>query len=271
MGKLGGDSDQDRFVARAQEAMFKNRFHEPPGENVRDITDEGLRRWPADKRLVDIRIRTANELTSQAQTQRAAGDVAEALKLAKLAHELDPHDASAKRLVDQYEGELASVAAPAAAPTLAKPPAKTPPTPAVVPAAPAQPQPPAVTTYALVLDVSAPKPRLGQTVELLARVAPAKGNFDAAAFTIAGPGAPNGIRMPAQNPSAGLYRAGYSFLEAGRYEITFALSADGKPLTAKRVVVVGDPPSTPAAPPPKEPPATPPPTPPTPVPSVKWM
>ena len=45
-GKIGGDADEERFVARATDAMFRNAFHEPPGENVKDITDEGLRRWP---------------------------------------------------------------------------------------------------------------------------------------------------------------------------------------------------------------------------------
>src|SRR5690606_21506830 len=151
-----------------------------------------------ERRLVDIRIRTANELTSQAQTQRAAGDVAEALKLAKLAQELDPHDASAKRLVEQYEAELAQVSAPAA-PPLALPT----PTPTTKTPTDARPPPAHPTTYAVVLDVSAPKPRLGQTVELSAKVAPPKGNLEGPTFTIAGPGAPSGIRMPAQTASPG--------------------------------------------------------------------
>ena len=273
MGKIGGDSEQERFVARAQDAMFKNRFGSPPGENVKDITDEGLRRFPNERRLVDIRIRTANELSSQAQAQRAAGDVAEALRLAKLAHELDPNDASAKRLVDQYEAEIANVGTQAAAPPLAKPTAKLPP---VAPVAPPPRDPPkdppnaAPVAYAVVLDVSAPKPKLGQTVEIIARIAPTKGSFDAPAFTIAGPGAPSGIRMPAQSPSPGVFRAGYAFLEAGKYEISFSVQADGKPLGAKRVVSAGEGPA-PSPPPTKEPVTPPPATTPTTAPSVKWM
>ena len=35
MGRIGGAvDDEERFVARATDAMFKNRFHEPPGDNV---------------------------------------------------------------------------------------------------------------------------------------------------------------------------------------------------------------------------------------------
>ncbi len=270
-GKLGGDSaDEERVVARATDAMFKNRFHEPPGDNVKDITDEGLKRWPNDRRLIDIRIRAANELTSQAIAQRSAGDIAEALKLAKVAHELDPHDASAKRLIEQYEGELDSFTAPTA-PTLVKPPAP-PPTPVTTgkerpnPPAPA-PQPAAV-QYTVLLDLSAAQPKLGQTVDITARVAPTKGNFDAAGFTIVGPGVPGGVRMPAQNPSAGVFKASYAFLEAGKFEVTFTTQADGKQLAAKRSVAAGG--GGAAPPPPTHTPPAPPPTPTTTA-SVKWM
>src|SRR5690606_3292837 len=96
--------------------------------------------------------------TSQAITQRSAGDVLEALKLAKVAHELDPHDASAKRLVEQYEGEIANFS-PSAAPTLQKPPERPPPSttkPGPGPApAPQPPVPaPARVEHKVLVDVS---------------------------------------------------------------------------------------------------------------------
>ena len=250
--------------------MFKNRFHEPPGENVKDITDEGLRRWPDDRRLLDIRVRAANELISQAIAQRSAGDVLEALRLAKIAHDLDPHDPSAKRLVEQYEAELAAFS-PSAAPTLAKPP-KRPPTPSTT--APKstgsglQPRPtpsaqPARVDYKALVDVSVSTPRLGQTVDLTARIAPNKGEFDAPGFTIVGPGVPGGVRMPAQSPSPGVFKASYAFLEPGRFEITFTTQENGRPISAKRSVTAVAP----------TPPPTPTPTTPSPNPtgSVKWM
>ena len=272
VGKIGGDAEEERYVARATDAMFKNHFHEPPGENVKDITDEGLRRWPNDRRLLDIRIRAANELTSQAIAQRSAGDVLEALRLAKLAHDLDPHDASAKRLVEQYESELASFS-PSAAPTLTTPPpppppAKTgaapkPPAPGPAPAPTAPPQPPRVDYKALV-DVSNASPKLGQTVELTARIAPNKGDFEAPSFTIVGPGVPGGVRMPAQSPAPGVFKASYAFLEPGRFDITFSTQEDGRPITAKRsVTAVAAAPTPPPTPTPTAPPA--------PTGSVKWM
>jgi serine/threonine protein kinase len=108
-GKLGGsEAAKERLIERATAAMIRHQFAAPPGDNVQEITAEGLRRWPSEPRLLDIRVRAANELTSQAIAQRAAGDVHEALKLAKLAQELEPNDASANQLVEQYEAEIAS-------------------------------------------------------------------------------------------------------------------------------------------------------------------
>ena len=274
VGKIGGgaDAEEERFVARATDAMFKNHFHEPPGENVKDITDEGLRRWPNDRKLLDIRVRAANELTSQAIAQRSAGDVLEALRLAKIAHDLDPHDASAKRLVEQYEAELASFS-PSAAPTLTTPPQPPPPKPGTSPkpssvAPTAQPQAPRVDYKALV-DVSVATPRLGQTVELTARLAPNKGDFEAPSFTIVGPGVPGGVRMPAQSPSPGVFRASYAFLEPGRFEITFSTQESGRAITAKRAVTAVASAPTPI---PTTPPTTAPTQPaPTTTGTVKWM
>jgi serine/threonine-protein kinase len=274
VGKIGGsDGDDERYVARATDAMYKNRFVTPPGDNVRDITDEGLKKWPNDHRLLDIRMRAANELVTQAMTQRSAGDIMEALRLARNAHDLDPNDGSAKRLVDQYENELASFTTPAATP-LGKPPPSgavpggkpgVAPTPPVGPAAPAA----SATAYKVILDANAPQPRLGQTVEFTARVAPPKGPFDAPIFTISGPGLGGGVTMQAQSPSPGVFKASYSFMEAGRFDVVFSAQSEGKALRAGRSLNAGEPPAPkppPAAPDPgPKPPAT------APTGSVKWM
>ncbi|HEY8072506.1 MAG TPA: hypothetical protein VIF62_00305, partial [Labilithrix sp.] len=264
MGRLGAGDDEERFVTRATDAMFKNQFVDPPGENVRDITNEGLRRWPNDKKLVDVRVRAASELVVRAQGQRGAGDISKALELARSAHDLDPNDATAKHLVEQYEAELAQFTA-ANTPPLDKPASL----PKTLPPNVAAAQP-----YKVLLDLSAPAPRIGQTVDLTARVAPPKGAFDQPAFTITGPSGP--VTMPAQSPAPGVYKGTYAFLEGGRFEVAFTTQADGKPLRASRVVVAGAPPP-PTQPPqqqPTLPPATqqkePPPVPPT-SPSVKWM
>ncbi|AKU94200.1 serine/threonine protein kinase [Labilithrix luteola] len=265
MGRLGTDdgATEDRYVARATEAMFKNRFVEPPGENVRDITSEGLKRWPNAPRLLDVRMRAANELVTQAIAQRAAGDVAEALRIAKSAHELDPNDASSKRLVDQYEGELANFAASSAPPLKPAPPVN-----GKVPSVAASPVVPVNGAYKVLLDLNIAQPRIGQTVEFTARIAPAKGTFEEPVFIITGPGIA-GVRMPAQAVQPGVYKGAYAFLEGGKFEIVFSTQADHKPLRATRSLVAGD---APAPKPPAEAPApTTPPAAPAPTPSVKWM
>ena len=278
MGKLGGtpDVDDEAYVSRATDAMYKHRFVTPAGENVRDITDEGLKKWPNDHRLLDIRMRAASELVSQATAQRSAGDIVEALRLARAAHDLDPNDASAKRLVDQYDAELAAFTTPTA-PPLVKPPvvpsgAGKPVGPAGVPPAPA-PSASAAAAFKVILEANVVTPRLGQTVELTARVAPTKGSFDGASFLITGPGLGGGATMPAQSPSPGVFKASYAFLEAGRFDVTFTTQADGKPLKAARSLTAGDPAAPPAPPTPKLPDPGPKPTPagPAPTGSVKWM
>ena len=273
-GKLGPQdesAEEERYVTRATDAMFKNRFDEPTGENVKDLTDEGLRRWPGDRRLLDIRVRTANALTSQAIAQRATNDVHEALKLARIARQLDPNDAAAKRLVEQYEAELASFSA-SSAPPLTKPPASH----ALPPTGPKHPIPPPSASsaqpsathveYKALVDVSVATPRLGQTVDITAKVMPPKGELGDPGFTIAGPGVPGGVRVPAITAAPGVFKASYAFLEAGKFEIQFTAQAEGgKGPSAKRTIVASaDPPPTPPAPPASTPS-------PAPTPSVKWM
>ena len=269
MGKLGGsEGDDERYVARATDAMFKNRFVAPPGDNVRDITDEGLKKWPNDHRLLDVRMRAANELVSQAMVQRTAGDIVEALRLARAAHELDPNDASAKRLVDQYDAELAAFPTPSA-PPLGKP-AASPGVPVGTGARPPGPPPSAApaasaTGFKIILEASSGQPRLGQTVEFTARVAPTKGTFENPIFGITGPGLGAGVTMNAQSPAPGIFKASFAFLEGGRFDVTFATQADGKPLKAGRTLFAGEAPK-----PPDPGPAPKPPTPATSS-SVKWM
>jgi hypothetical protein len=280
MGKLGGsgDIDDEAYVSRATDAMYKHRFVAPAGENVRDITDEGLKKWPNDHRLLDIRMRAASELVSQATAQRSAGDIMEALRLARAAHDLDPNDPTAKRLLDQYDAELAAFTTPSAPPLNKTPVAPSANGKPVVPAAGVPPAPgaapapsaSAAAAYKVILETNVVTPRLGQTVELTARVAPTKGTFDGASFMISGPGLGGGAIMPAQSPSPGVFKASYAFLEAGRFEVTFTTQADGKPLKAGRSLTAGE---APAPPTPKLPDPGPKPTPagPAPTGSVKWM
>ena len=240
-GKIGGNvADDSIYVQRATEAMYQNHFVAPPGDNVREITDDGLKKWPNDHKLLDIRVRAANELVSQAMVVRGSNDVVEALRLARSAHELDPNDPSAKRLVDQYEAELAASPTPSAAPlgktpASASSPAPRPGGPATAPAPPASAAPTKIN-----LEANVAQPRLGQTVEFTATVSPNKASLDGPSFTITGPGIAGGVTMAAQNPAPGVFKVSYSFLEGGKFDVVFTVSADGKPSKAGRTLFAGE-------------------------------
>jgi len=83
--------------------MRHKRWDTPAGDNVRDLTDDGLARWPKDPRLLDIRERAADELVKEAVGRKFGGDLAAALHLAQVANELDPSDTTAQHLVQDYQ------------------------------------------------------------------------------------------------------------------------------------------------------------------------
>lgn len=255
MGRAGPDAGREELVSRTQDALGRRHFVDPPGDNVRDLSAEGLRRWPGDSRLVQARARAAEELVGQAGATK--GD--EALRLARLARDLDPNNAQAKKLVAELEeGSPPPPPSGSAPPTV--PPLRGTATAATATGTAAPPTGPTKVT----LDVTNPKPRVGQPIELVAKVtSPSKAKATEAEFTISGPGLA-GVRLPA-NEDGGLFRAGYTFFEAGKFEVVFTAKVDGAAVRTSRVVTPGDgaavtpppPASTTAPPPPSS--------------SVKWL
>jgi len=84
---------------------------------------------------------------------------------------------------------------------------------------------------------------VGQPVDFVARF-PASGRpakVDGALFLIAGPGVAPGTALSASDDGAGVFRTTFTFLEAGRFDVTFTARADGSPAHGTRAVVVGDP------------------------------
>jgi serine/threonine protein kinase len=264
LGPAAQANTLDARVARADEAMRHKRWDTPPGENVRDLTDDGLARWPRDARLLDIRERAADELVIEALGRKFEGDLPEALHLAKLANQLDPTDTTAQHLVEEYEQEdkpppvttppLASLDAGAAPPHASGAHAGNPPPPVQAGGT------------RVTIDALPPRPRLGQPVAFSAKVATAGGAAPKVTedvhFKINGPGLSPDTRLTAIPDAPGAYRTTFTFFEAGRYELTFEARVDGVLTRTQRQVIAGD--DTPAG-------AGTQPLPPPPAPSGKWL
>jgi hypothetical protein len=121
-----------------------------------------------------------------------------------------------------------------------------------------------------VIDVSSGRPAVGQPVDLVGRlVGGHPSRVDGARFHISGPGIAPGTDISAVDDGSGTYRASFTFLQPGRFEIDFGVRADGSAARAARLVVVGDPRTAPAAAAPTD--VVPPAPAPAPSPSGKWM
>jgi serine/threonine-protein kinase len=143
--------------------------------------------------------------------------------------------------------------------------------------------------YRTALDATPAKPRLGQEVSLVAKVTtsagtPVKKTLEDPHFSIAGSsiGGDGLVQLPAFTEDGTIFRANFTFLAPGKYEIGFHAKADALVLKASRTLVTVDsqPQAAPAAVPPAagEPGAPPSPVPasppaPAPAPSsgVKWL
>ena len=258
MGRIGPEAGHEELVLLAQSALSANHLTDPPGDNVRDLTDTGQKRWPDDSRFPALRKRAAEELTARAIAAHATSEPTEARRLIHLAADMDGDNAAAKKLSADWDAE--SNASPKDGP----------PTPAS--AKPLSPPPRtsggvAVAGPRLQFDVSNPKPRLGSAVDFTARITGAK-KVEDAHVSIVSASAPGGIRLTAAE-EGGTYHAGFTFLEAGKYEVVFIAKVDGSTMKTSRLVTAGDPV---AAPQPSQTTAVPPNTA-TPAPSgtVKWM
>jgi serine/threonine protein kinase len=259
LGQPAQISTLDSRVNRANEAMRRKQWDGPPGDNVREITDEGLKSWPGDKRLLDVRERAADELVKEAVDRKFEGDLAEALHLARLANQLDPRDVTAQHLVQEYEAESAPKfleVAPAAVDASVAPLHSAGARPSAVPSQPAS-------TARVILDTLPARPRIGQPVAFSAKVTTSGGAVPKAIedvhFKLNGPGLSTDTRLTPVPDVPGTYRAAFTFFEAGRYELTFEARVDGVLIRTQKQVTAGDEGagSSPPLPPP--------------VPSGKWL
>lgn len=239
-GKPGPSLESE--VARANEALIHQQWDAPRGANVRETTDDGLRRWPHDPQLLRIRSLASADIVKAARARRDEGNLAEALRLSRLAYELDPSDGASQKLVAELEAQ-------SQAPTMESvPPLASTREQASAPLA-------SVGVARASLEVSSARPTIGQPIDFLARVTgPASGGHTTVAgagFRVTGPGIAPGTALDAVDGGPGVYRATFAFLQAGKFDVSFlARTADGTILRSSRSVVVLGPtvPSAPSAP-----------------------
>ncbi|WP_394843357.1 protein kinase [Pendulispora brunnea] len=221
------------IVMRARVAASEGRWDAPPGDNVQDLTNEGLVLWPGEPRLVEIRTRASDDLMKRAITAKSSGDLQQAVRDARLATRFDPNDASKRALVHEYENDIAQASseqlmhlADAGAGTTKQPGSSGP---------------------RVAVETSPGKPRIGQQVDFAARLGEGKNVTDARFVVSGGNLGAVGAKLTAISDS-GAYRAGFTFLEAGRYEVSFLARVDGANVRGVRTVVVEGAKPAPAAP-----------------------
>ena len=123
------------------------------------------------------------------------------------------------------------------------------------------------------VETSSAKPGVGQPVDIAARVlggAGSRTHVDGARFRVAGPGIPSGTELTALDDGSAVFRTTFTFLQPGRYDVSFVARADGAVVRGGHAIVVDDPssPAAPAAAPPQ--PSSAPPASPA-GPPAKWM
>ncbi|HVJ92910.1 MAG TPA: serine/threonine-protein kinase [Labilithrix sp.] len=206
------DAEHAAHVQRARLALANGRYVDPPGDNVHDLVEIGLVKWPGDIELTKTQSDAAHELVTRAMAARSAGDVVGAHALAKTAHDLDPTDRTAKLLLAQYEDEIAA-AAPDGGGEISEP--------------------------RIELHVPSGRARLGVRSELVGRVHRDRQSHAVthAQFVITGPGlAAEGLVLPAVG--ADPYSAAFSPPTEGDYVVEFEANVGGATVRAERTMNV---------------------------------
>ena len=103
------------YESRARAALAAKAWDSPPGENVRDITDAALQRWPEASEILAVRRDAAENLAAAAFTVAQQGDTEKATRLARLAATLDPDNENARNVLRDLVSDVAELdTAPAA-------------------------------------------------------------------------------------------------------------------------------------------------------------
>ncbi len=233
----------ESYRKRANAAFQAQHWDSPAGDNVQDLTNDGLAKYPHDPRLLEIRAESTDELVKDAVAEKYLGHLDQAAHLAKLAHQLDPTDVAAEHLAAEYaQSSDAAADAGVATPIRDAGNAHTP-------------NPTNTTTSGTVvapqggtrasIDVAPNKPSalapVTITIHLSVNGAAPKTLPDAISLVVSGPDVPPGTLIPIVADSPASVRGALSFMVPGKFELVFNGKVDGTMVKATRIVVV-DPP-----------------------------
>ena len=104
------DKARAEHVERTRAALTDGHYTAPPGDNVNELVAAGLKRWPNDGELRQLRSAAEQELVTMAMAARASGDLVGARNAARDAYMLDSTDNSARFMRAQLDDELKGIA-----------------------------------------------------------------------------------------------------------------------------------------------------------------
>jgi eukaryotic-like serine/threonine-protein kinase len=103
------DLERVAYLENVRGILADGHYVAPPGENVKDLVDQGLRKWPGDTELKRLRSDAEHEMITMAIAARESGDVVGARNLARDAYGLDPTDNSARYMRAQADDDLKGI------------------------------------------------------------------------------------------------------------------------------------------------------------------
>jgi serine/threonine protein kinase len=100
------DEEHVKTLERVKRAITDTHFVAPPGDNVQELTEIGMKRWPEDPEFKRFRAEAGSQMVTMAMAARSAGDALGALTLARDAYTLSPTDNTMRMTKAQCEEEV---------------------------------------------------------------------------------------------------------------------------------------------------------------------
>ena len=108
MFKFRPDEERRLYHERVRLALAESHYTGPPGENVKELVERGMERWPTDGTLRQLKSAAEKEMLTMAMAAHDSGDLVGARNIARDAYALESTDNSARYMRAQYEDELES-------------------------------------------------------------------------------------------------------------------------------------------------------------------